>query len=78
MNLPTLSAVIEQEELSEGAPVWVARCPELDVTTQGFSIEHAHEMLREAVELVLEVASESEIQARLSRGARVLPLKLAA
>ena len=33
---------------------YVARCPELDVTSQGKTIEKAKENLREAVELYIE------------------------
>jgi predicted RNase H-like HicB family nuclease len=33
---------------------YVARCPELDVTSQGKTIEKAKENLREAVELFIE------------------------
>lgn len=76
--LPPLSAVLQREELSNGAPMWVAHCPELDIASQGENVEEARAMLREAVELFLEVAGDDEIQRRLSQGGRVLPLELAA
>lgn len=79
-QLPPLTALLHHEELSDGSPVWVATCPELGVTTQGFNIAHAREMLREAIEGVLEVASPGEIEERLAQGytPTVEPLKLAA
>ena len=43
----------------------VALCPELDVASQGDTLEQARDNLREAVELFLESASESEIAERL-------------
>ena len=54
------TAIIERE--NEG---YVALCPELDVASQGQTIEEANANLREAVELFLETASESEIETRL-------------
>jgi len=44
---------------------WVALCPELDVASQGDTIEEARANLREAVELFLETASASEVDQRL-------------
>lgn len=44
---------------------WVALCPELDVASQGDTIEEAKANLREAVELFLESASPEEIAERL-------------
>ena len=43
---------------------YVALCPELDVASQGDSIEEARENLREAVELFLETASPQETEER--------------
>ena len=40
---------------------YVATCPELDVTSQGDTIEQARENLQEAVELFLEVAGPEEV-----------------
>jgi predicted RNase H-like HicB family nuclease len=51
-----------QEREGEG---YVALCPELDIVSQGDTIEQARSNLREAVELFLETASESEVRARL-------------
>lgn len=43
---------------------YVALCPELDVASQGDSVEDASSNLREAVELFLESADPTEIAAR--------------
>ena len=43
----------------------VALCPELDVASQGTTVEEATANLREAVELFLESASSEEIKQRL-------------
>ena len=71
MKLPPLTAVIEKDE-----NWYVATCPELGVASQGETIEHAEAMIKEAVELLLEEASEEEIQRRLNRGVKVMPLQL--
>lgn len=44
---------------------FVALCPELDVASQGDTLEEAQSNLREAVELFLESAGKSEIADRL-------------
>jgi predicted RNase H-like HicB family nuclease len=54
------TAVIERE--GDG---YVALCPELDVASQGDTIEEARRNLAEAVELFLEVAAPEEVQRRL-------------
>jgi predicted RNase H-like HicB family nuclease len=54
------TAIIEKE--GDG---YVALCPELDVASQGNSVEEATANLKEAVELFLECADPSEIQRRL-------------
>jgi predicted RNase H-like HicB family nuclease len=53
-----LTAVIHRE--GEG---FVALCPELDVASQGDTIEAARDNLREALELFFECASPAEVQA---------------
>lgn len=55
-----LTAIIERE--GDG---YVALCAELDIASQGGTIEEARENLREALELFFETASPEEIQARL-------------
>ena len=47
---------------------YVALCPELDIASQGDTIEQARDNLREALELFLETASPEEKQARLGGG----------
>ncbi|NBC30064.1 MAG: type II toxin-antitoxin system HicB family antitoxin [Spirochaetes bacterium] len=54
-----LTAIIEREE-----DMYVALCPELDVASQGSSVEEARTNLREAVELFLESADPAEIESR--------------
>jgi predicted RNase H-like HicB family nuclease len=54
-----LTAVIERE--GDG---YVATCPQLDVVSQGSTVEEARLNLVEAVEGFFEVASASEIQHR--------------
>lgn len=46
----------------------VALCPELDVASQGDSVENASANLRAAVELVLETADPREIARREGLG----------
>jgi len=43
---------------------YVSLCPELDVASQGSTVEEALANLREAVELFLETVSPSEIEQR--------------
>lgn len=45
---------------------FVALCPELDVASQGNSVEEARENLKEAIELFLETAAPAEIVERLN------------
>lgn len=54
------TAVIERDE-----DWYVALCPELDIASQGKSVEEARHNLIEAIELFFEVASPSEIQERI-------------
>ncbi len=55
-----LTAVIHRE--GNG---FVALCPELDVVSQGDTIESARDNLREALELFFECASPAEVHERL-------------
>ena len=45
---------------------YVSLCPELDIASQGESVESAKLNLKEAIELFFKVADVSEIQLRLS------------
>ena len=55
-----LTAIIERE--GDG---YVSLCPELDIASQGDSIEQARDNLREALELFFETASSEELKQRL-------------
>jgi predicted RNase H-like HicB family nuclease len=55
-----ITAIIERE--GDG---YVALCPELDIASQGNTVESARRNLIEAVELFLETADPSEVQRRL-------------
>jgi len=54
------TAIIEKE-----GNMYVALCPELDIASQGNSVEEARQNLKEAIELFLEEASPSEIKERV-------------
>ena len=54
-----LTAIIQRE--GDG---FVALCPELDVVSQGDTIESARANLQEAVELFFECASPEEVEKR--------------
>jgi len=64
-----LTAIIERED-----DAFVATCPELDVVSQGKTIEEARYNLLEAVEGFFEVASPSEIKRRLKKETYIMPL----
>jgi predicted RNase H-like HicB family nuclease len=55
-----LSAMIERE-----GNAYVALCPELDIASQGDTVEEARRNLTEALELFFESASPAEIARRL-------------
>ena len=57
-----MTAIIERED--DG---FVALCPEVDVASQGSTIEEARANLVEALTLFFEVADESEIYRRVHR-----------
>ncbi len=54
------TAVIERED-----NMYVALCPELDIASQGETVEGARTNLKEAIELFFETASQQEIGERL-------------
>ncbi len=58
--LQKLTAIIERE--GDG---YVSLCPELDIASQGNTIEQARDNLKEALELFFETASPEEIRQRL-------------
>ncbi len=64
-----LTALIERE--GDG---YVATCPELEIVSQGETVEAARLNLVEAVEGFLEVASPSEVRRRLKTETYVMPI----
>ena len=67
-----LTATIEREGSG-----YVSLCPQLDIASQGDTVQEARENLREALELFLEVVSPSEIQERLHQEVYVTQLEIA-
>ena len=55
-----LTAIIEREDNG-----YVALCPDVDVASQGDTVDEARSNLKEALELFFETASTEEIQKRL-------------
>ncbi len=60
MHTRQLTAIIERE--GDG---FVALCPEVDVASQGSTIDEARRNLIEALELFFEAADPSEVSGRL-------------
>jgi len=67
-----LTAIIERE--GDG---YASLCPELDIASQGDTIEEARINLREALELFFETASPTEIQTRLHEEVYVTTVEVA-
>jgi predicted RNase H-like HicB family nuclease len=55
-----LTAIIERDENG-----FVSLCPELDIASQGNTIEEAKKNLQEALELFFECTSSEEVKTRL-------------
>ncbi len=55
-----LTVIIEKED--DG---YVALCPDVDVASQGDSVDEARDNLKEALELFFEAASPEEMNTRL-------------
>jgi len=66
------TAIIEKEE-----SIYVAFCPELDVASQGNTVEEARKNLTEAVELFLETADPAEVADRLTNEIFITPFEVA-
>jgi predicted RNase H-like HicB family nuclease len=66
-----LTAVIEAED--DG---YFALCPELDIASQGDTVDEARAMLVEAVQGWFETASEDEISRRVPAEIVIEPLEL--
>lgn len=71
-QLHQLTAVIEREGSG-----FVSFCPELDIASQGDTIEQANANLKEAVELFFETADPVEIKQRLHSEVFVARLEVA-
>ncbi len=67
-----LTAIIEKED--DG---YVSLCPELDIASQGNTIEQARDNLKEALELFFETASQEEIKQRLHTDVFVTQVEVA-
>ncbi len=72
MNSYQLTAIIEREK--DG---YVALCPQLDIASQGDTIEGARANLLEATELFLKSASQEEVEERLHEEVYVTHLEVA-
>lgn len=66
-----LTAIIERE--GDG---YVSLCPELDIASQGDSVEEARENLRIALELFFECAPGEEVARRLANEVYVTQLEV--
>lgn len=67
-----ITAIIEREGTG-----YVSLCPQLDIASQGDTVEEARENLREALELFFEAASPSEIHDRFHREIYITQLEIA-
>ena len=67
-----LTVIIERED--DG---YVAFCPEVDVASQGDTIDEARNNLKEALELFFETASPDEITSRLHEEVYVTHVEIA-
>ncbi|MEX0736146.1 MAG: type II toxin-antitoxin system HicB family antitoxin [Bacteroidota bacterium] len=71
-KLHQFTAVIEREDT-----MYVSLCPELDIASQGETVEEARTNLKEAIELFFETASQEEIRGRLHDEVFVTRLEIA-
>jgi predicted RNase H-like HicB family nuclease len=67
-----LTAIIERE--GDG---FVALCPELDIASQGETVDQSRKNLQEALELFFETASPEEIKSRLHEEMYVTQVEVA-
>ena len=67
-----LTAIIERE--GDG---FVSLCPELDIASQGDTVDEARKNLQEALELFFETASPIEIKERLHEEIYVTQVEVA-
>ena len=64
----TLTSIVRPDE-----EMYVAFCPELDVASQGDTFISAWANLGEAIALLLECASKTEMERRLANGPYTFP-----
>ena len=67
----TITATIWRE--NDG---YVSLCSELDIASQGSTVEEARTNLREAVELFFETAHPNEISGRINQEIYISPLEV--
>lgn len=71
-NSRQFTAIIERED-----DLYVALCPEVDIASQGKTVEEARLNLKEAIELFFETASSQEIKERLHNEVFITRLEVA-
>ena len=71
-NSRYFTAIIERED--DG---YVSLCPELDIASQGSTVEEARANLIEALELFFEIAEPAEIQRRLKSEVFITQMEVA-
>jgi predicted RNase H-like HicB family nuclease len=67
-----LTCIIEREDHS-----YISLCPQIDIASQGDSVEEARNNLIEAIELFFEMASPNELRARLPSEVYVTQIEVA-
>lgn len=68
---PLFTALIQRED-----DMFVSFCPELDIASQGFTVEESRMNLKEAIELFLETASPAEISQRTKNEVYITSLEV--
>jgi predicted RNase H-like HicB family nuclease len=71
-SIQNFTAIIEKENGG-----FVSLCPELDIASQGNTVEEAKSNLQEAIELFFEHASKNEIISRLKTDIFITNLQIA-
>ncbi len=71
-TMHTLTAIIRREDSG-----YVSMCPELDIASQGETIEQARANLQEALELFFECASPEEVDRRLMNEVYITQVEVA-
>ena len=67
-----LTVIIERE--GDG---YVSLCPELDIASQGATVDEVRSNLKEALELFFEASSATELERRLRNGVRASRIDMA-